>query len=156
MPPNTQAGDSRKLNFTPAVTCLSHRSVRDRPFLPSAHRNDATARPPGCERLDSRHACKPWSCERTVRRLVPPHNCGGQFDRRQFAFCLRAGGWTNRRSIPFRPTAGGEEDLCSCATTSTTPSWPSKPRPEFSPIRFLVSGSPFVGRFPILPSAFRS
>ncbi len=30
------------------------------------------------------------------------------------------GGWITRRSLAFRPTAGGEGDLCSCAITSPT------------------------------------
>jgi hypothetical protein len=50
---------------------------------------------------------------------------GGQIDRREFVSFQTARSWTNRRSFPFHPTAGGEEDLFSCATTSTTtPSWP--------------------------------
>ena len=35
-------------------------------------------------------------------------------------------GWTNRRSLVFRPTTRGERDLCSYAIIDDTRSWPSK------------------------------
>ena len=111
---------------------MSHRSVRDRPFLPSAHRDDATVRPPGCERLDrldSGHACKPWSCQRTVGRLVPPHHSSGRFVRRQAAFCLRASGWiafsefgggSYPQRSPLREHTAASSASCSTASDDAT------------------------------------
>ena len=44
----------------------------------------------------------------------------GKTELPQFAVSRTADGWTNRLGLEFRPTAGGEGDLCSYAITSTT------------------------------------
>ena len=38
---------------------------------------------------------------------------GGEIERPQFAVCLRAGSWTNRREFRLTRTRSGENDLCA-------------------------------------------
>jgi hypothetical protein len=67
------------------------------------------------------------SIETAAIRSGEPHRC-------QFAISLSARGWTNRRSLAFRPTAGGEADLCRFGQTDRgwqTPSDCEQARTEY-------------------------
>ena len=71
--------------------------------------------------------CRPFRERKQVARSClasaarDDHNstCLGHIDRSEFRHFETAVGWTNRRSLAFRPTAGGARDLCSCAVTMT-------------------------------------
>lgn len=180
MPPNTQAGDSRKLycshqllvchtvprvigRFCLALIETTRQSVRRAANASTASINASYRRGVGLpgispNGLDSApthphgSAPKPASNEflqldwilhgrstqpkvglaggRDICQLAAG-TAVGEIDLPQFAVCLPAGGWTNRRGLALRPTAGGEGDLCSSAITlTTTRSWPSKSNSE--------------------------
>jgi hypothetical protein len=60
------------------------------------------------------------SCFLTSHSPFPSFAWHNHIDRSEFRRLDTADGWTIRRSLAFRPTAGGEGDFCNCVIASTT------------------------------------